>query len=108
MKLHYAMKSKSVLYIIFIAFIPTNHEVDDNNLWQIQLCAIYSSTFIGASPHMHLDHSCNEYCNLIGPHRYSKSHRVLVNSHRVHVLVYPHRVPVIFPPGIIQYCCYVL
>ena len=48
-----------------------------------------------------LDHSCNKYCSLIGPHRYSKSHRVLVNSHRVlvnphRVPVNPHRVPVIF------------
>ena len=97
MKLHYTMKSKSVLYITFIAFIPTNHEVDD--MANSTLCNIPLSTFIGASPHMHLNHSCNEYCNLIGPHRYSKSYRVLVNSHRV---------PVIFPPGIIQYCCYVL
>ena len=50
-----------------------------------------------------LDHSCNKYCDLIGPHRYSKSHRVLVNSHRVlvnphRVPVNPHRVPVIFSP----------
>ena len=42
-----------------------------------------------------LDHSCNKYCDLIGPHRYSKSHRILVNSQRV--LVNPHRVPVNLP-----------
>ena len=46
-----------------------------------------------------LDHSCNKYCNLIGPKQvqYSKSRRVLVNSHRVPVMFASRQNTILLP-----------